>query len=223
MRYKIVLWDFDGTLADTAMDVWETLDYAAKECGGEFPADFKSRSNLSLPMGQIYSRVSPYPGDDKSERFEKLVQVHYRTKNSFAKTVFYPGIEELLRTLQENGIASYIVTMKPKQALSSILVSKGWYEYFEGTISPDSYDARRQKEMTKAEMISDVIDKTGFHKRDYVYIGDTWSDVEASRENQIDCIGVTYGDGDEKMLLSKKPKYCAQNVSEIHCALKERN
>lgn len=153
MKYKIVLWDFDGTLADTAMDVWASLDYAAKECGGELPADFKSRSNLSLPMGQIYAMVSPYPGEDKSEQFEKLVQVHYRTKNRFEKTVLYPGIEELLCTLQKNEIASYIVTMKPEQALKSILDSKGWHQYFEGAISPDSYDASLQREMTKAEMI----------------------------------------------------------------------
>lgn len=55
-----------------------------------------------------------------------------------------------------------------------------------------------------------------------MYIGDTWSDVEASRENQIDCIGVTYGDGEEEMLLSKNPTYCARSVDEIDCALKER-
>lgn len=222
MRYKIVLWDFDGTLADTASDVWASLDYAAQQCGGRLHASFKSRSNLSLPIRQIYTMISPYPGDHKEEQFKKLVQVHYRTKNRFDKTVFYPGIEKLLSTLQEKGITSFIVTMKPEQALKSILVSKGWQNYFGGAISPDSYYESLHREMTKAEMISNVIDQRDFNKEDYVYIGDTWSDVEASRDNQIDCIGVTYGDGDEKMLLAKKPKYCARSVDEIHCALKER-
>lgn len=222
MKYKIILWDFDGTLADTAMDVWASLDYAAQQCGGELPDSFKSRSNLSLPMSELYSMVTPFPGDEKSKIFEKLVQVHYRTKNRFDQTVLYPGIKELLRSLQKNGVANYIVTMKPEQALKSILIDKGWHTYFEGSLSPDSYYESLQREMTKAEMIATVIVQTDFDKKDYVYIGDTWSDVEASRKNQIDCIGVTYGDGNEDMLRSKKPKYCARSVDEIACILNER-
>ena len=208
MKYKIVVWDFDGTLADTAMDVWASLDYAAQQCGGKLPTSFKSRSNLSLPINKIYSMVFPYPGGDMSKHFEQ--------------TVLYPGIKNLLSSLQKNGVANYIVTMKPEQALKSILMNKGWHSYFEGSLSPDSYYESLQREMTKAEMIANVIVQTDFDKQDYVYIGDTWSDVEASRENQIDCIGVTYGDGDEEMLLSSKPKYCARSVEEIACILKER-
>ena len=43
-------------------------------------------------------------------------------------------------------------------------------------------------ERTKSEMITDVMRKSGLEASQYVYIGDTWSDVDAACENGIDCI-----------------------------------
>ena len=34
MEYRCLLWDFDGTLADTGSDVWNSLTYAARRAGG---------------------------------------------------------------------------------------------------------------------------------------------------------------------------------------------
>ncbi len=215
IKYKIVLWDFDGTLANSAQDVWESLDYAANQCGGELPEDFKNNSNLSLPLWKIYENVHPYAGDENLEQFEKQVRIHYRTKNRFEKTVLYTGIEDLLCLLNKKKIKNYIITMKPHQALRNILANKGWNQYFEGAISPDSFFPDAENQMTKSEMISFVIRQTGGEKRDYIYIGDTWTDIEAAHDNQIECIAVTYGDGEAEKLLLKKPEYCARNVREV--------
>lgn len=216
MQYQNVLWDFDGTLADTAGDVWSSLDYAANRCGGALPADFKINSNLSLPMGQIYAKVCPYPGDDRFERFEALVSYHYRNQNNFSKTAIYPGMEALLHFLKANGVKSYIVTMKPHQALQKLLTQKGWQGYFEETISPDTHISTLNRELSKQEMIAQMVKHTGGNNEDYVYVGDTWTDIEAAKGNQIDCIAVTYGDGNETMLRAKAPAYCVQNVSQLH-------
>ena len=40
MKYRIRLWDFDGTLADTGRDVWNSIQYAAKKCVGEIDRDY---------------------------------------------------------------------------------------------------------------------------------------------------------------------------------------
>ena len=54
MKYRIRLWDFDGTLADTGRDVWNSIQYAAKKCGGEIDRDYmKKDSNLGKPLAEI--------------------------------------------------------------------------------------------------------------------------------------------------------------------------
>lgn len=219
MKYHMILWDFDGTLADTGKDVWNTLEYAAAECGGRLPKEFTGRdSNLGKTVKEIFQQIIPKPEEEKYEMFEEVVRVHYRTFNEYKNTYLYPGIRKLLLETRAEGMIHFIITMKPEEALEKILWQKGWENLFDGWISPDSFPGA---ERTKTEMITHVMRKSDMKTSQYVYIGDTWSDVDAAFKNGIDCIGVTYGDGDTKQLCDHKPKYCAQDVSEIEKIIKE--
>lgn len=219
MKYKIILWDFDGTLAYTGRDVWNSLEYAAAKCGGKFPLEFtENDSNLGKPMTEIFHQILPALEEEKLIRFEELVRVHYRTQNEYKDTYLYPGIYELLLDMRKSGITQYIITMKAQEALARILLKKNWTELFDGFVSPDSFPGN---ERTKSEMIAFVMKNLTFKKSKYVYIGDTWSDVSAAYENGIDCIGVTYGDGETNQLLASNPVYCVQEVSDIQKILRK--
>ena len=219
MKYQMVLWDFDGTLAYTGRDVWITLEHAAAKCGGRLPKEFTGRdSNLGKTVKEVFHQIIPKPEEEKYEMFEEVVRVHYRTLNEYQNTYLDPGIRQLLLKTRAAGMIHFIITMKPQEALEKILKQKDWKVLFDGWISPDSFPGA---ERTKSEMITDVMRKSGLEASQYVYIGDTWSDVDAACENGIDCIGVTYGDGDTKQLCARKPKYCAQDVSEIEKIIKE--
>lgn len=219
MNYKMILWDFDGTLADTGKDVWNSLKYSAAECGGILPKEFTANdSNLGKSMREIFHQVIPALEEDKQERFEELVRIHYRTLSEYKDTYLYPGIHELLLEMRQAGLTHYIITMKPEEALVRILKKKNWEDLFDGFISPDSLPG---EERTKSQMITHVMQNSDMEKNRYIYIGDTWSDVSAAHENGIDCIAVTYGDGDTKQLRACNPKYCVSKVSDIEKILRE--
>ena len=125
MKYKMILWDFDGTLAYTGKDVWNSLEYAAEKCGGRLPEEFVSEdSNLGKSVKEIFQRIVPVPEEEKYAMFEELVRVHYRTLSEYQDTYLYPGIYELLLDMKEAGIINYIITMKPEEALERILEKK---------------------------------------------------------------------------------------------------
>lgn len=66
MMYKMILWDFDGTLAYTGKDVWDSLQYAAKKCGGELPEAFISEdSNLGKSVKEVFDQIVPPSGKRK--------------------------------------------------------------------------------------------------------------------------------------------------------------
>lgn len=210
-KYDVILWDFDGTLAYTGKDVWNSLEYAAAECGGAFPKAFvENDSNLGLSVMDIYRQLEPYPGEENFLRFDALVTRHYRELSDYNDTYLYPGIPETIHRISKNGLKQYIITMKPQEALERILMKKGWESLFDGWYSPDSFGGR---DRTKSELISHVIAETGAEK--YIYLGDTWSDIAASGENHIDSIAITYGDGETKLLLEQKPTFVADNAFEI--------
>lgn len=220
VNYNLILWDFDGTLADTAADVWNSVAYAARQLGGEIDADFRAdHSNLARPMMEILRHVQPFPGEACLERFDELVRIHYRTLSVYAETELYAGIQEMLQDLREAGACSYIVTMKPVAALERILEAKGWGALFNGWCSPDS--RAESVEMPKARVIREILADRGCPSHDVraVYIGDSWSDVRAAREAGIPCIAVTYGDGDTGRLLAEQPDIVAEHAADIRRAL----
>lgn len=205
MRWNVILWDFDGTLADTGEDVWESLHYAAGICGGAIPEEFtQDRSNLGKSVREIYEKIVPFPGEEKYDRFEELVRIHYRSMNPYFNTCYYPGIKDLIDRTREQGVRHFIVTMKPQEALNNIFLRKGWEVFFEESVSPDSL---KGTEKSKKEMIAYILEKYRLPIDQCVYIGDTWSDICAARENHISSIAAGYGDGDAAMLRKEEPDY----------------
>lgn len=213
MKYNVVIWDFDGTLAYTCEDVWESIEYAANVCNGKVSEIFREKnSNLGRQMEEIFKAIEPFPGKGMFEIFQEQIRIHYREISDYPNTIFYPGILELLQYLTENSIKCYIISLKPVEALERILVKKGWEGYFDGWFSPDSF---KECEKTKSELISHLIKSSHFLPGKTVYIGDTYSDVIAAKDNGVDCIGVTYGDGEAEKLLEADPMAVVDDVYEI--------
>lgn len=212
-KYQMILWDFDGTLADSQQDVWESLRYAAGELEGRFRSGFDQEPlNLALPMGEILKAVRPYPGPHQLGTFDDLVANHYRSVNGFPRTVLYRGIQSLLRELKAAGVANHIVSLKPADALGRLLSNKGWDQEFDGWDSPDLF---REETRTKATMVADAIRKAQIERSACVLVGDSVADWEAARANGLDFVGVTYGDGAVYGLAAQRQTTLVGTTSEL--------
>lgn len=219
MGVRMVLWDFDGTLADSRRDVWRSLIYAASREGGCFSDAFMGDpGNLSTSMENIFSHVNPYPGSDRLEDFIETVNTHYRTMNKFSDTSFYPGVEDLLGELRSRGTGSIIVTLKPHIALERLLADKGWGQMFTGWVAPDSSSTG---EKSKTDMVAAVLEGWHLTPQTCLMIGDSQGDIQAAKANDIRSVAVTYGDGNVAPLLAANPTYIAHSVSDLESILKK--
>lgn len=212
MNYRAILFDFDGTLADSREDVWLSLEYGAKQAGGMLSPTFRADSaNLAYTEQEIFAFLRPSLPPERMETFCAAVRHHYRTINTFPNTRMYPGMLQLLEHCQKYALPCHIVTNKPAQPMKKILREKGWSALFETVLSPDSLPGEPRP---KAELIRYLLNE-GLGHRDAIYVGDTGSDVIACRENEIDCIGVLYGDGDPMELRAQNPAYLANTVDDV--------
>lgn len=211
--WPVVLWDFDGTLADTARDVWASLEYAAQQLSARLPEEVdRTGESLALPMREIFSRLTPPVAAGRFEDFDATVAHHYRVLSDHARTDFYPGIRELVVDLRAGGAVCRIVTNKPRLALERILSLKGWGELFDGWVSPDSGGGEA---LTKAQMIELVLEAGGVAPGGCVMVGDSAGDIEGARAAGIASVGVTYGDGSVESLLAAAPDFVANNAGEL--------
>ena len=212
MRFDAVVFDFDGTLADTARDVWASVEYAAMLAGGRLREGFTAvPENLSLPLEEIYAVIEPSRAEEGFVSFKENIAMHYRKRNPFAGTRLYPGMESFLKELKNAGIPCCIVSAKPEEALERVLEVKGWGGYFLEWLSNEPAEGKMR---TKAEAIGRLLEKHPDWKAP-VYVGDSYTDVTAAARNRMECIGVLYGDGDRDKVIAENPAYTAENVAQI--------
>lgn len=211
--WEAVLWDFDGTLADTARDVWDSLDYAARCLGARLSDDLeRSGENLSLPMGELFSRLVPPVDRERLADFDADVALHYRALSAHEHTELFPGVRELVSDLRGRGVPCRIVTNKPRAALERLLALKGWEGLFDGWVCPDSDGSGT---LTKAQMIGLALGEEGVAAERAVMVGDSAGDVEGAREAGAASAAVTYGDGNVERLLGARPDHVARDAGEL--------
>ena len=191
-----VIFDFDGVIADTREDVWDSVEYAANAVGGAVDKEFmEDTSHVALPEEELFRHINPLPPGHLFDVFCSHIKTHYRTMNQFHKTRMYPGLEEIFR---------YLMKMK------------GWEGLMPVCYSLDSVAGADTKQAVYGYLMEHEL-----KNRRPVCIGDTWSDIAAARMCGFPAIAVLYGDGDRRLLLREKPDYTASDGWELFGIIKD--
>ena len=117
-RYSAVLFDFDGTLADTAKDVWDSVRYGFKKNGLSIPDNYAADDrNLAKLNEQIVAELYPGSPETLGRQVAADVAHHYRNLNTYPRTQLYPYIKELLSALRAAQIPTGILSNKGHASL----------------------------------------------------------------------------------------------------------
>ena len=195
-----VLIDLDGTLSDSSVGICRSLQHAFAACGFEPPSYDQVRSLIGPP----FEETLPILGIPESElkRVIHSYRERYEDVGLYENDV-YPGIAEMLIDLRDNEYTLAIATAKPQVTAVRIVEHFGFTEHFSvqagATIEVGS--GRR----TKADVIEFALDELGIDAGDHVVmVGDRDHDVEGALQNNIDCIGVSWGFGTHRELTPQK-------------------
>lgn len=212
-----VIFDFDGVIADTREDVWDSVEYAANAVGGAVDKEFmEDTSHVALPEEELFRHINPLPPGHLFDVFCSHIKTHYRTMNQFHKTRMYPGLEEIFRYLAGQGTVWAVVSSKPEPALRRLIKVKGWEGLMPVCYSLDSVAGADTKQAVYGYLMEHEL-----KHRHPVCIGDTWSDIAAARMCGFPAIAVLYGDGDRRLLLREKPDYTASDGWELFGIIKD--
>lgn len=191
--YKLAIFDFDGTLMDTSSGIL----YAATRTLDDLKAPHIRKENerkfFGPPLPDCY-RYSALLDESKIPQ-AVILHRHYYETEGLKRAELYPGMLEVLKKLNADGIIVAMASLKVEDICVKMLENFRLDGYFKVITGCD-----RGNNLTKTDIINKTIDRvrnTGvlLDKKDVLMIGDTELDRKGARNAQVDFCAVTYGLG----------------------------
>ena len=181
---EAVIFDFDGTLADTIPTALIVTNEIGPMFGMEHISDELAEELRGMPLKQVISRVGLKPR--KIPQFQ--IELRRRMRDRVSTLPTFPGVEKALGVLQGTGVKLGILSSNTRENVEAFLSSHGMRDYF-GFVEGGSSlfgKARHLRRIIKTEL-------GGLTAKSIVYVGDETRDIEAAKKVGALSAGVTWG------------------------------
>lgn len=203
-----IFFDLDGTLTDSAPGIIHSVQYALKKYGIEAEEN-DLRSFIGPPLVQSFQERFGFDHDKALEAVAYYRE--YFTAGGMFENSVYPGVEEMLQKLKEDGLMLAVATSKPELFSKQILEHFALTRYFD-FIGGAAMDETRT---TKVEVLSYALQELQVDPAKAVMIGDRENDMEAASLLGTESIGVLYGYGSKEELANAGAKVFADTPMDI--------
>lgn len=212
-RYKLVIFDWDGTLMDSADKIVNCMQLAAKQCDMPIPTYEEVGHIIGISLKpaimQLFSITDSELGD-------RLVQAYKEAFVSVDVTPcpLFPDVEKLLSSLKTVGCTLAVATGKARRGLD-----RAWKQTNTGGFFSASRTADEAQSKPSPDMLLQLLDELGFEASDAVMIGDTTYDMQMAKTIGMDRIGVSYGVHAQVHLEAFEPVALVHSIKELQAAL----
>lgn len=192
LRDPILVFDLDGTLADTARDLIATLNVLLLQEGLPTVAPQAARFLVGAGARALIERGFELSGASLSAyRADRLVKefLAYYERHIADETELFPGAERALKQFSDAGFRLAICTNKP-EALARLLLEKlSVADYFSAICGRGSFDVHKPN----PRMLRLTIDAAGGNPSQAVMIGDSRTDIETAKNAAMPIVAVDFG------------------------------
>lgn len=207
---KLIVFDWDGTLMDSAAHIVSSLQTAITELDLEKKTNDELKNIIGLGLREAFFALYPEADNDELTALTLRYREHFFDKQADTSKMF-SGARELVQELQDKDYYLAIATGKGRNGLDKVLNETGMGEYFPITRCADESHSKPHP-----QMLLDIIDYYGIDANEAIMVGDTEYDLLMANNAEANAVGVTYGAHEKQRLLDCKPLTCLDNVSELH-------
>ena len=206
----LLIFDLDGTLADTRQDLANAVNAMLGHLGkAQLPED-QVTSYVGNGAPVLVRRVLGEGATDADAGSALTWFMEYYAGHALENTRLYPGVEDTLRRLHRAGKHMAVLTNKPTRVSIAILEGLGVANLFFRIYGGNSFDVKKPNPLG----IARLIEEAGVAPERTLMVGDSSVDVQTARNAGIRCCGVTYGFKPES-LAEPAPDFLAGRFEEI--------
>jgi len=209
----LVMFDLDGTLADTGHDLAESVNFTRAHFQLSALPETLVYANVGRGVEHLLKQSLPQQTPAHFDEVLRVFLAHYEA-HLLDRTVLYPGVPEVLEYFR--GKRRLVVSNKIHRLTVAVLRGLGVAQEFDAILGGDS--AKEKK--PHPALLRMALEKFQIPAQSALMVGDGDTDIEAGKRASVITCGVTYGLGDKADLIAAQPDYLIDNLnglSEYFC------
>ncbi len=208
--YKLVIFDWDGTLMDSVDRIVYSMQASAIELSFEPPGYHQAKQIIGLSLPKAIKTLFPSADEKQVEILMAQYKHQYVEVNTTPTPLFNNALELLTQLKQENKLLA-VATGKARAGLQRVWQVSDTEHFFIASRCADECASK-----PAPDMINSLLTELNIKKHEAVMIGDTSFDLEMAQRAGIDSIGVTYGVHDTEVLSKYQPRAIVDSLAELH-------
>jgi HAD superfamily hydrolase (TIGR01509 family) len=205
-KFRLYLFDVDGTLLDSAADITGAVREALAGEGVNGLDQRYLESFIGFHLFDLFQEVLPHFTEEQNQALLARYRQIYLSRGH-SSTRVYEGVPEMLDRL--GGLKS-TATTKSSETARAILTQFGLVEHFDHVQGTDGFPSK-----PKPDVVLKSIEKFGVRPEECLLIGDSGPDMAAGRAAGVKTCGVTYGYGNLDDMRAEQPDFWIDHPSQL--------
>ena len=208
-KFDLIIFDWDGTLADSANAIVFSIQGAARDLGVTEPSNEEARYVIGLGLSEAIEHLFPSLTSKKLILLSERYRHHYLVQDK--KISLYKGASEIIRALHAENFLLAVATGKSRAGLSRAFKSSGLGSFFHASRCADETFSKPHP-----AMLLELMSQFGVDANRTLMIGDTTHDLKMAKNACVSGVGVTYGAHPKENLETLAPLACVESVTKLH-------
>jgi phosphoglycolate phosphatase len=208
MRYSLIVFDWDGTLLDSAAEIVACIQQASREMGLPVPDAERARHVIGLGLHDSLRIAVPDLPVESYGEFAALYRRNFLAREESMR--LFTGVRELLAALRRREHLLAVATGKSRRGLDRALQASDLGAHFAASRCGDETHPKPHP-----AMLLELMEQLAVDPARVLMIGDTSHDLEMASNAGVDALGVTYGAHPASALQALAPRACVASVKEL--------
>ena len=206
--YELLVFDWDGTLMDSANEIVTAMQQAIQHIGLPERSPQRLRELIGLGLDDVVARL--FPELDTVRVRTWLHEYRMRYGISRSRAVLFEPVMSTLESLGDQGFTLAVATGKSRRGLDTALDATGTGHLFRVTRCADESAPK-----PAPAMLEDILLRTATLPERALMIGDTEYDVAMARAAGVDALGVAWGVHDAQRLRTAGALDVLEDVAQL--------
>jgi phosphoglycolate phosphatase len=185
-EFNVLVFDWDGTLADSTALIAEAILRAADDVGAAVPDREQASHVIGLGLAQALARVVPDLPRERIPEFSARYRFHYGSGEDGIR--LFAGAREALDALRARGVRMAVATGKTRAGLARSLAQSGLAGHFAAVRCADQSQPKPHP-----AMLLELAEELDTRPERLLMVGDTSHDLEMAAAAGAGGVGVAYG------------------------------